>query len=48
MTDRIQVLVSKSTYDLVRDRVHSRFVGSYTFKGKQHEVDVYEILSIIS
>jgi adenylate cyclase len=41
------VLVSETTWELVKDAVEGEFVGSYTLKGKRESINVYRIRGII-
>lgn len=42
MAQADQVLLAKSTYELVKERVTARPVGMRQLKGKQKEIEVYE------
>eukprot|EP01137_Pigoraptor_chileana_P033454 Opistho-2@24328 len=42
-----QVLVSKSTCDIVKDRIELKYVASRKFKGKAIEIDIYEPLRLL-
>lgn len=47
MAKHDQVLISEFTYAVVASRVNAVQVGSRQFKGKQKEVMVYEVFSIV-
>jgi class 3 adenylate cyclase len=47
MAKEEQVLISEFTYQYVASRVEAVQVGSRQFKGKQKEVMVYEVFSIL-
>jgi adenylate cyclase len=39
-----QILITRSTYERVKDRVDARSLGLYKMKGKQQDVEVFEVL----
>lgn len=41
-----QVLISETTFERIKGRVEAEFVGSQQFKGKDKEVNVYQLLSL--
>jgi adenylate cyclase len=43
-----QILISQRTYERVRDLVESRPLGRIRVKGKEEEVEVYEVLGLVS
>ncbi len=42
-----QVLISDATYQRVQDRIEGRFLGTRQVKGKEVEVKIYEVLSVV-
>ena len=47
MATEDQVLISESTFHAMQGRIDARPVGYRQFKGKQHEVMVYEALAVL-
>ncbi|TPX32988.1 hypothetical protein SmJEL517_g04037 [Synchytrium microbalum] len=45
MAGENQVLIAESTYESVKNRVESRFLGKKKLKGKIHDVGVYEVIT---
>jgi adenylate cyclase len=43
-----QILISQRTYERVRDLVEARPLGRIRVKGKEEEVEVYEVLGLVS
>jgi adenylate cyclase len=43
-----QILISQRTYERVRDLVETRPLGRIRVKGKEEEVEVYEVLGLVS
>jgi len=41
-----QILISQRTWDLVRDVVEVRALGAIKVKGKEEQVEVYEVLGL--
>ena len=41
-----QVLISQRTFDMVEDRVQAKAMGAIRVKGKEEEVEVYEVMGL--
>ena len=43
-----QILISQHTFAMVEDRVHAKAMGAVRVKGKEDEVEVYEVIGLSS
>ena len=41
-----QILISDSTFQLVKDKIHAKSLGEIQVKGKEQAIKVYEVLSL--
>jgi adenylate cyclase len=46
MAEENQVLISETTYEIIKNRCETRCVGAKVFKGKSKEVMVYEVVKL--
>jgi len=41
-----QILIAEHTYDIVKDAVEARSLGRLKVRGKEEELEVYEVLGV--
>jgi adenylate cyclase len=42
-----QILISERTFEMVKDRIDAKAMGAVRVKGKEEEVGVYEVMSLV-